>query len=646
MQLYLNSAAGPACPSIEWDWLAMAESRRLVAILASDVVGYSRLTGADEDRTLARLRTLRSDVIDPTIAVHNGRVIKRTGDGSIVEFRSVVDAVRCAIEVQNAMVERNAGVPEDRRIVFRIGIHIGDVVEESDGDLMGDGVNIAARLEGIAKPGAICLSEDAYRQVRGRLELAVSDLGNQNLKNIAEPMRAYSLQVGAPPPKKPEKPGAKYGQRSGLPLLVAVVALLVIFGSAGWYLFGARRSSSTATEHLSIVVLPFANLSGDASQDYFADGVTENLTTDLSRLSGSFVIARNTAFTYKGKNADARQIGKELGVRYVMEGSVQRDQGQVRVNAQLIDAESGGQLWAQRFDRPLASLFGMQDEIVASLAGQLGAQLITNEARRAERLSNPDSMDLYFQGKAWFNKGHNLDDLAKAREFFERALALDNNNVEASLGTVSVDALNAQGYRTDDRAERYAAAEGKLTKLLSQSPNDAWAHYWAGRIKVETNRGAEGIAEAERALALDPNLASAHALIGLAVLVNGHPEQTEAHELEALRVSPHDTDANIWTAYIALSKLFLGDDEAALAMYRRAFEINPNYPIGHFMLAATFAELGRIDEARVALQGGVALNPGFTISRYRVGAQSDNPTFLKRREQIIEAMRKAGVPEE
>jgi len=625
----------------------MAENRKLAAILASDVVGFSRLTGADEDRTLARLRTLRSDVIDPTIAVHHGRVVKRTGDGSIVEFRSVVDAVRCAIEVQTAMVERNAGVPEDRRIIFRIGIHIGDVVEEPDGDLMGDGVNIAARLEGIAKPGAICLSEDAYRQVRGRLDLVANDLGHQILKNIAEPMKAYSIQVGVPSTAGPDKSAARNSKRlrwNALPIAVAAVLALIGFG--GWHVLFAGRSAVTAASHLSIVVLPFANMSGDASQDYFADGITENLTTDLSRLSGSFVIARNTAFTFKGKSADARQIGKDLGVRYVMEGSVQRDQSQVRVNAQLIDAESGGQLLAERFDRPLANLFSMQDEIVASLASQLGARLITNEARRAERISNPDSMDLYFQGMAWLNKGHNLDDLARARHFFESALTLDPANLEASLGTVAVDALSAQGYRTDDRAERYASVEGRLTKLLSQSPNDAWTHYWMGRIKIETNRGVEGIAEAERALALDPNLASAHAVIGLAKLVNGHPEETEAHELEALRVSPHDTDANIWTAYIALSKLFLGDDETAVALYRRAFEINGNYPIGHFLMAAAFAELGRLDEARAAVQGGLALNPGFTIRRYRMGAQSDNPVFLKRREQIIVAMRKAGVPEE
>jgi adenylate cyclase len=261
----------------------MAETRKLAAILAADVVGYSRLAGSDEERTLARLRALRSDLIDPTIVVHNGRVVKRTGDGSIIEFRSVVDAVRCAIEAQNGMVERNAGLPPERRIEFRVGIHVGDVVEESDGDLMGDGVNIAARLESIAKPGSICLSEDAYRQVKSRLDLAVSDLGPIQLKNIAEPIRVYSLEVGRPAQVK--------------------------------------QTAASTPPRLSIVVLPFANLGGDLEQEYFVDGVTETLTTDLSRISGSFVIARNTAFTYKGKPFDVRQIGRELNVRYVLEGS-------------------------------------------------------------------------------------------------------------------------------------------------------------------------------------------------------------------------------------------------------------------------------------------------------------------------------------
>src|SRR5271155_1738040 len=358
----------------------MGETRKLAAILVSDVVGYSRLAGADEDRILARLRTLRSDLIDPTIAVHHGRIVKRTGDGSIVEFRSVVDAVRCAIEVQNAMVERNAGVPEDRRIVFRIGIHIGDVVEESDGDLMGDGVNIAARLEGVAKPGAICLSEDAYRQVRSRLDLKVSDLGLTPLKNIVEPVRIYSLEVGAPAEPKPvtaeiAKPAPMKRGWGIAPLAASVAALLVLGAVGAWITVGGRGSSPAEPTHLSMAVLPFANLSGDPSQDYFVDGVTENLTDGLSRIRDSFVIARNTAFTYKGESVEARQVGKDLGVRYVLEGSVKRDQSRVRIDAQLTDVESNAHVWADRFDENLGDLAKLQGRIVARIASSLHLEL-------------------------------------------------------------------------------------------------------------------------------------------------------------------------------------------------------------------------------------------------------------------------------
>src|SRR6202521_2903477 len=370
------------------------------------VVGYSRLTGADEDRILARLRALRSDLIDPTIAVHHGRVVKRTGDGALIEFRSVVDAVRCAVEVQNGMVERNAGLPPERRIEFRIGIHLGDVVEEADGDLMGDGVNIAARLESICEPGALPISEDAYRQVKARLDLAVTDLGPTQLKNIAEPIRVYSLEIGKPAQAKPAP---------------------------------APAPEKSAPPRLSMVVLPFANIGGGAEQEHFVDGVTESLTTDLSRIRRAVVIARNTAFTYKGKPLDARTIGRELNVRYVLEGSVQRGANRMRVNIQLIDAETGSHLWAERFDKPLADLFEMQDEIVARLANALDAQLVAAEARRAEQTPNPGSMDLYFQGSAWFNKGWTPDIVAQARCFFDRALAADPGNVDALVGSALVD---------------------------------------------------------------------------------------------------------------------------------------------------------------------------------------------------------------
>ena len=408
----------------------------------SDVVGYSRLAGADEDRILARLRTLRSDLIDPTIAVHHGRIVKRTGDGSIIEFRSVVDAVNCAIEVQRAMVERNAEVAPEKRIEFRIGIYFGDVVEESDGDLMGDGVNIAARLEGIAEPGAICLSEDAYRQVKSRLDLKVRDLGPVPLKNIAEPMRAYSLEVGVPrearsPPPADQAKSAPKQPSSFASLATAIAALLLLAVAGGWYMLGGRLTKPAETAHLSIVVLPFTNLSNDPAQDYFADGITENLTTELSRIHDSFVIARNTAFAYKGKPIDARQIGKELGVRYVLEGSVQRDQNRVRVNAQLIDTELGAHLWAERFEEDVADLFKLQDQVVARLANTLGYELVKAEAAKGARSTNPDANDLFMRGLALYNTPsiqRSKENSNASRAFYEQALAIDPNNAAAIAG--------------------------------------------------------------------------------------------------------------------------------------------------------------------------------------------------------------------
>src|ERR1700722_12901614 len=637
----------------------MSDTRKLAAILVADVVGYSRLTGVDEERTLARLRALRSDLIDPSIALHRGRIVKLTGDGSIIEFRSVVDAVRCAIEVQTGMVERNAGLPPDKRIEFRVGVHLGDVVEEADGDLMGDGVNIAARLEGIAKPGAICLSEDAYRQVKGRLDLKVSDLGLTQLKSIAEPIRVYSLQVGAQAdakvatPSAPVQPSAASvpRRRSVLALSALAIALLLAAGAAAWHFAAANRSPAIASApsaeaaHLSIVVLPFTNLSGDPAQDYFADGITENLTTDLSRLSGSFVIARNTAFSFKGKNVDAREIGKELGVRYVLEGSVQRDASRMRVNVQLIDAESGKHLWAERFDKPLADLFEMQDEIVTRLASQLGTQLISAEARRGQQAANPDSMDLYFQGMEWLNRGINLENMNHARGFFERALALDPGNVDALLGVGRADFEVGGAFLSDDRPARLALAEATMGKVLSLRPNDARAHEILGRAQVQTKRTAQGIAEFERALALDPNLAAAHGDIGLAKIFIGRAEETEAHVTEALRLSPRDSSAWRWLQYAGGAKLTLGADEEAVARLRHGIDINRTFPLSHFFLAAALANLGKLDEAQAETRVGLTLDPTFTIQRFRAGQESDNPIFLAGKERIFEGMRKAGVPQ-
>jgi TolB-like protein len=548
----------------------------LSAILAADVAGYSRLMGLDEVGTARTLREHRA-ASDALVAAHGGRVVKTTGDGVLLEFPSVVDAVECAIAVQAMMAERNDGVPPDRRMLYRIGINLGDILIDGD-DILGDGVNVAVRLEGIAAAGGICISASAYEQVRGKVAAGFADMGERNLKNIARSVRAYAV-VGD---------GLVAEAKNGL------------------------ASGASSAPHLSIVVLPFANVSGDPKQDYFVDGMTESLTTDLSRIAGSFVIARNSAFSYKGKSPDVRQIGRELNVRYVLEGSVQRSGKRLRTNVQLVDAETGNQLWAERFDKPVVDLFDMQDEIVSRLANALDAQLTEAEARRAERSQNPNAMDLYFQGRACFNKGISLKYTAEARGFYERALALDPGNIEALVGMGIVDVTFGPGFMADDRAAYLASAETAATRALSLAPNHATAHLLLGVVKLFTNRGSQGIAECERASALDRNLADAHAWIGYGKHVIGCPAETETHISEALRLSPRDIYAFRWMWILALAKFQLDAVAEGVAWMRRSLEANRNQPIAHFLLGAMLAQLGEPDEARAAVQTGLAFDPGFT----------------------------------
>jgi TolB-like protein/Flp pilus assembly protein TadD len=388
------------------------------------------------------------------------------------------------------------------------------------------------------------------------------------------------------------------------------------------------------------------NIGGDPEQEYFVDGVTESLTTDLSRISGAFVIARNTAFTFKGKAVDVKKLGRELNVRYVLEGSVQRAGNRLRVNVQLIDAETGIHFWAERFDKPVADLFDMQDEIVSRLANTLGVQLIAAEARRAERSLNPNSMDLFFLGRAWWNKGLTPEYLTQARGFFDRALALDPGNIEALVDAASVDAAFGAAALTDQGPARFVAAEAALTKALSLDPNHALAHALLGLVQMYTNRADQGIAECEQALALNRNLAVAHGFIGNAKYLSGRGAETEAHMNEALRLSPRDTFAYIWTSEVGISKAQLNANTEAITWLRRSIEANRNFSVSHFHLAAALAWLGKLDEARAAVQAGLALDPSFTIRRFRLtNAWSDNPTFLAGRERTLEGMRLAGVPE-
>jgi TolB-like protein/Flp pilus assembly protein TadD len=512
--------------------------------------------------------------------------------------------------MQRQMAAGNEGALEAKRVLYRIGVHLGDVLVEGE-DILGDGVNITSRLEGVAEAGGVCISGSAYEHVRGRVEAEFIDLGEKALKNIARPVHVYAVRIEADGSQRAPHPA----------------------------------SADVEPPRLSIVVLPFANIGGDSEQDYFVDGVTESLTTDLSRIRGSFVIARNTAFTFRGRAFDVTKIGRELNVRYALEGSVQRSGNRMRVNAQLIDAQSGNHLWAERFERPMTDLFEMQDEIVARIANTLNAQLVAVEARRAERAPAPDSLDLYFQGEAWVNKGVTFESMNKAHNFFESALALDPTNVDALAGMAQVEANFAISLSTNDKAARFAAAEEAAAKALSLAPDHAPAHVSLGMVLGFTNRAAQGIAEYERALALDRNMAGAHALIGQNKLFIGRAEETEAHVLEALRLSPRDPWAYIWRLTAGFAACLLGRNEEAASWFRQSIETNRNFALCRFIHATVLANSGRTDEARSELTAGLALDPGFTIANFQSAVSSNNPLYLEQRARVILDMRRAGIPE-
>ena len=570
----------------------MTESRKLAAILAADVVGFSRLTGADEDRTLARLRALRSDLIDPTTSVHNGRVVKRTGDGALVEFRSVVDAVRCAIEVQNAMVERNAGLPEDRRIVFRIGVHLGDVVEESDGDLMGDGVNIAARLEGIAEPGAICLSEDAFRQVRARLDLAVSDRGEVQLKNIAQSIRVYSLEVGVPAEAK-----------------------------------SAAQTEPAAPEQIpeelappgkpSIAVLAFQNMSGDPEQEYFADGITEDVITDLSKVGGLLVIARNSSFAYKGKSVDIRMVARELGVRSVLEGSIRRAGNRVRITAQLIDAETGGHLWADRFDRELSDIFAVQDEVTRRIVDALKIKLSPGESARLADVetTNSKAHDFFLAGReALWGTIRNRETFERSTDLFEKAIGEDPSYGEPYAGLAFAQVLNWQFHWTDGWSELLEKAERYLDQALQKSPQVAFVHYIAAVFylwKKDLDRSA---AEADAALNLNPNYAQAHNSRGIVNIYGGQPLAAVPHIEQAIRLDP--AIKHLYLHFLGSPYLVAGDYKAAASLFRERILLSPKTDLSRAFLAAALGHLGEAEEARQVWRELMEINPKYSFAEH------------------------------
>jgi adenylate cyclase len=581
--------------------------RKLTTILAADVAAYSRLAGADEEGTISRLRALRQELIDPVIAAHGGRTVKLMGDGRLVEFASVVDAVRCALEVQRGMSTRNANVVPDRRIEFRVGIHLGDVMVESDGDLMGDGVNIAARLEGISEPGGICLSEDAWRQVRDKIAETFADLGEQSLKNIARPVRAYRLERGDGGATQPAAPALALPDRP------------------------------------SIAVLPFQNMSGDAEQDYFCDGMVEDIITGLSRIRWLFVIARNSSFTYKGKAVDVKQVGRELGVRYVLEGSVRKAANRVRITGQLIEAQTGAHLWAERYDGPLDDIFALQDEITLSVVGAIEPSLRHAEIERVKR-KRPENLDAYdVVLRAWpLLYSRTSEDAAKAIPLFQKALELDPGYGLAHAALAWC--FHARFYRGGHNEEDDLAAVRHARATVALGTDDATALAIAAFVltqqRVHDYDTALGLLE--RALTLSPSCMFALSYGACILGMVGKTELAIERAEKALRVSPFDPFSYAAHGALSLGYFVKGRYADAVEAARRAIENNPRFSFLHANLTAALARQGRIDDAKTAAAQLLAIQPSFTIRLMAEQFIGVHPDFLV---PFLAALREAGLPE-
>jgi adenylate cyclase len=588
----------------------MTATRRLAAILAADVAGYSRLMGADEEGTLERLKALRHELVDPKITEHHGRIVKTTGDGLLVEFASVVDAVRCAVEVQQAMPERNSGIAADNRIELRIGINLGDVIVEGD-DLYGDGVNIAARIEALADAGGVFVSNTVHDHVRDRLPFVFDDLGEQQVKNITRPVRVYRVRDATAAAKSPAAPV--------LPL----------------------------PDKPSIAVLPFANMSGDPEQDYFAGGIGEDVITLLSKSRGLFVIARNSTFTYKGQAIDVRQIGRDLGVRYVLEGSVRKVGNRVRVAVQLIEAATGGHLWAERYDRDLTDIFAVQDEITMSVSTAILPTVERNERERAAR-KPPDSLDAwecYHRGLWHFSKIEPTEN-TRAISFFERAIELDPSFAAAH---------SALSYALGVRATLFSPQSGRQTlfprvveharRAIALDPTDALGRCSLSYVLLFTGRHNEAMAEADLAVSLDPNSAQAYHCQGGARAFGGRPREAVAPLETAIRLSPSDPFTPFCLHTLGRAYYYGGDYPAAVTTARHLCRSYPNFQAAYRTLIAALGQTGEKGEAQRVM--AEALDRFGADFRSYMGPLGPSPTEDRAgdREHLLEGYRKAGVLE-
>ncbi len=582
--------------------------RRLAAILAADVVGYTRLMGEDEVGTLHRLNVVREQVLEPVITEYRGRIVKLMGDGLLVEFASVVDAVNCAVAWQETVTKHESGGDNDAPLQFRIGINLGDVIVERD-DLYGDGVNIAARLEGQAEPGGICLSGDAYRQVKGKVEVEFEDLGERELKNVTEPVRLYRIT--------PERDSPARSASKSAPLPIP--------------------------DQPSIAVLPFKNLSDDTDQEYFADGVSEDIITALSRNRWLMVIARNSSFTYKGEAVDLKQVGKQLGVLYILDGSVRKGGNRIRISAQLIDASSGKQMWAERYDRVLEDIFAVQDEVTEAIVAAIAPELGKAEQQRAtsKKSENLNAWEVYQRGM-WHLYQRTKDDLTESRRLFEVALSLDSGLSPACSGLVDAYYYEVVLGLADSAADNRDKALQIARRAVALDPDDAAAHCAMGKARIVRREHALAIPELQLATDLNPSLAWAHYGLGAAAVFSGDAEQAITHLEVAIRLSPRDQHMGSFMVRLAEAYLLKRDCRRAVEWARRALQQQGFQWSRYAALLAGLGFLGEQEQAGQVLDECLAERPDFSVSMVRDGHLYTDATAF---DHYLEGLRKAGVPE-
>ncbi len=590
----------------------MAEERlqrRLAAILSADMVGYSRLMGMDEAGTLSRLNVLRRELIDPTIAAHFGRIVKLMGDGALVEFASAVDAVTCAIEIQRRFRDRDAGGSEANPIQFRIGINVGDIIIEGD-DILGDGVNIATRIEGIAEPGGISISEDAWRQVQGKVAGNFVDAGEQSFKNIARPVRVYRLDLARKVASTPE----------------------------------VSRPLPTPPDRPSIAVLAFNNMSGDPEQEYFSDGISEDIITDLSKLSELNVIARNSSFTYKGKPVDVKRVGRELGVRYVLEGSVRKAGNRVRVTGQLIDAESGAHIWADRFDRDLTDIFAVQDELTQEIISALKIKLSEGEKALlvAGGTKNVDAHDLLLRGRElMFGSKRDRDIFEQFMSCFRRAIELDPKYASAYAGLGMGYALDYQNHWSDAPEKSLDQAQRLVDEAIAKDDKDAFARFVAAVVATWKKDYERWAREADKALALNPNYALALLTRGNVHIYTGEPAKAMPYIERAMRLDP-DLRNGQYVHFLGTAYFVAGEYETAATCFKDRITINPTTDLSRAFLASALGHLGRADEARRVWGDLKEINPRYSYANHIGRLPFKNPADA---DKFTDGLRKAGLAE-